>query len=105
MADALTSALMLDKLNKGSKAPRRRRRSSVKGSRRKKAKTTKHRKWKWMKTPQTGVLFKVAKEGYIQAPNGRYVRKTADNLLKYGITILPNGEIRYNQEGQGLEVE
>lgn len=85
MADALTSALMLDKLNKSSKAPRRRRRTAKgKGRGKGKRKSTVHRKWKWMKTPETGILFKVAKEGYFKSPmNGRYVRKTIDNIAKH----------------------
>lgn len=100
MADALTSALMLDKLNKSSKAPRRRRRTGKgKGRGKGKRKSTVHRKWKWMKTPETGILFKVAKEGYFKSPlNGRYVRKTIENIAKHYQTGRDQGELDVNMQ-------
>lgn len=79
---ALTSALVLEKLNRASRAPRRRRRSSVKGKRGKKKRSTRNRKWKWVKTV-SGFLYKAAKDGFMKTPAGRYVRKTIENLAKY----------------------
>lgn len=82
MADALTSALMLDKLNKRSAPRRRKRSSSYKKTRGKKKRSTKNRKWKYVKT-QSGILYKMPKEGYMSTPKGRYVRKTIENVMKY----------------------
>lgn len=92
MADALTSALVLDKLNKRSSTRTRRRRTCVKGTRGKKKRSTKNRHWKWNKTA-SGILYKVPKEGYMQTPKGRYVRKTLENVMKHypGEAEYPEG--------------
>lgn len=98
MADALTSALVFDKLNKRSGTRRRRRSTSYKKTRGKKKRSTKNRKWKYMKTA-SGILFKVPKEGYMATPKGRYVRKTIENVMKY----YP-GEAVYDEGAMGPRI-
>lgn len=87
---ALETALIMDKLKAGSRAPRRKRRSS-RAPLKKKKKTT--RRYTYQESENMpGMYMKVAKKGFLQTPAGRYVKATIANLQRYYPALEPGVE-------------
>lgn len=76
--NALLANLIMDKFKK-STGPRRRRSSRRKPGKKAKKRT---RRWKLVKLP-SGLKIQVAKAGWLQTPQGRYVRDTVANRAKH----------------------